>query len=210
MVFKTKKKTSKKATKTKQQIKNIAKQVIQSEAESKYFDAGAPLRNMTSTGECLQLTGVSQAAGASGPTVRIGEKIKATSVLIRCVIAASPTAGQYDLCRIMVVASKEDTGTVPSISNIVSNGYGGYAVSPLNPVNSKRFTVLRDKIFTMQNGINNQKYIRFYIPYKRIVTFADANTTPRANHLYIVLASTNGTSNYPTCFVNSRFRFIDL
>lgn len=179
-------------------------------AEKQYFDNNTALatRSPTPSGTIDLISGIPQGDDDGN---RQGNSIKLNSMFVTIQGGMSASATQT-FVRILLVLDKFNTGSAPSVGNIVglSLTSGWSVIAPLNVDFTQRYRVLMDKrIALSQNGRQNfimKKYLKF--KNRHVHYTGPLATDTYNNNIYMVLLS-NETTNTPTIFYNCRVGYYD-
>lgn len=193
---------------------------LNNEAEVKYHDINCSVAPVQTTGDLVLLNGMGQ--GASQASVRIGARVKATSLQMRLWLQGpQSTVVDNEIIRIIVFWDNDAKGVAPDIVNdpltgpALLNSANGLGVEFLNPTQleqRERFKILYDKthVLTPQmplevtpaTGITNEiipafKSINKYIKLNRTVQYGDTTNgiaSINNNSLWILYISSTGTA----------------
>lgn len=147
---------------------------------------------------------------------RIGDKIDPFFVSIKGTFYSNSTAPET--IRLMLIKCKKGNGFVPSIGN-TSTGLviqsQGTSLAPWNPLfysNKTEFTVLYDRMFTIQGTGTSMKQFHWKIN-KKIsgpIEFVAETTTAEGGQLYLLaISSTPSGSTPPSGIYSSRVYYKD-
>lgn len=174
-------------------------------AEKKYFDLNATT-NVDFNGVLVHLTPIPEGSGAGQ---RNGIKIAARSLYIRTNVLNS-SAISSGFMRIIIFFDKFNTGTAPTISDLVSTAGSTHAtVTPTSYKARTRYEILYDKVLTSSGSSHAANARKIYIKLFRKINYtASLGSDEYSNQLYMVaLSNTNG--NNPQLIYSSRFGYMD-
>lgn len=182
------------------QTANYVKDMIN--VEKKFVDT-ATSTSISTTGQVVHLSDVAQGAGQSA---RDGNSIKVTylGLNIGLTINASATAS---LVRILVVRDNQQVGdTSPTMANVLA---AEDTTAFLNGSTLGRFSILYDKVFTLNStGVAN-RMVHIKLPMKHHVRYnGTASTDIQKGGLYYMAVS-NEATNTVAHYMNARLRYID-
>jgi hypothetical protein len=145
---------------------------------------------------------------------RVGEQIRLLSCEGKLQIHmanSEVTLDDRSFVRMVLVLDKQANNTaVTNMSDVIENDAG--TTSPYDPINysnRKRFKILKDFYFSMDNAKNHSKAIQFKYRFKsppQITYKASAAAVPNKNALYLMAVSSN-TTNPPSVVGTVRVAF---
>lgn len=192
------------------EVKKIVKKELVKAAEPKDHYTSAGPSNVDFDGSMWTLSDPAQ-----GDTVqtRDGDRIRATHVDIRGLVAAA-SGGSYSTMRLIMFKWKEDTAeNVPLPNDILQNTYLGASSAPFAPLTvgeeARKYTVLMDRTFQPNN---DGGYSRFFHVNKKLnipMYFNDTATTG-SNQVHLLAISSDGITAYPQIQFVCDFRYVDL
>jgi len=156
------------------------------------------LINVTSTatvgssGSIALLTGLAQGLGDND---RVGNKLLLQSIYFNLIASQNPIATTTFL-RVILFVDKECDGAAPAVADVI--GPTPSVVNPINEDLSKRFVILKNKVFNMNlNGTMTGKLKVFQkLPFH---TFYDGATSGlsdlKENQLFLLLISDQATNS---------------
>lgn len=138
---------------------------------------------------------------------RNGNVVEAKSLYGRMNVNSSATA-TFNTLRAMVIVDNDNQGTAPVGTDIFEGASYNY-LSPLNHANSKRFTVLWDKVYVVEKANKAAVNTKLYRKLNHSVRYGGtAGFTPREGNMYLVLLS-DSPVNTPYVDFDFRLRFTD-
>jgi len=152
------------------------KKAIQNEAEKKFVDFSAATANLVNTQ--VQVTAIP--AGTSD-NQRVGDRVRILGFRIRFNYAINQTNNPLDVFRLIVYQWHSDNLFPPTLDGTVGSGIfqntaTGMAglIQPYNHDNGKNFTIVYDKMFTLNPNGNEQvtKNFRIGLSKRRVKRFA--------------------------------------
>ena len=189
--------------------------------EKKHYDCVPAITAVTTTPTFLNTTAMGQ---GTTDTSRIGNSVLSKSIQLRGYFAFNSAGATQQHIRCLLIRDSENTDSgTPTIGEILENVGGGWEqkfTSPLNMKNSRRFRVLKDKVFTVDQ-YHAFKDIKIYYKFPILKdkqgrkikgihsTYGGAAPTDTcAGSIYWIFFSDQAT-NAPTHGVMTRYRFID-
>lgn len=170
--------------------------------EVKFFDVNQVNQSIGTTGAVYSL---SQIPGGDAYNQRDGNSCRLKSQLFRLSAVLNSSADQT-FVRFILFKDNEARNASPAAADLLETG-NDY-LSPLNHVNGKRFTVIRDKVLNLRKDMNSA-VSKEYIKCSHHLKFSSATSTDvREGAMYVLLISDQVT-NTPTVDFNNRLRFID-
>lgn len=182
-------------------IKTVKKMIPR--PERKNVDVTRAATIITSTATITNIappTGLGQ-AGEGGI---VGDQCTSKSILLRLGITPNATAGM-NYYRALIVLDHQPNGAAPVASEIlqVANNY----LAPMNDSQSKRFKVIFDKTYTVDQDANGSQVDKVF---RRLRHRSEALSTSHfiTNGVYLLEIS-NEATNGPTVQWYSRWRYTD-
>lgn len=142
-------------------------------------------------------------------TSRDGNSIKVTSWLFRCTMDINGTNNAR--VRIVAFTDTSSNGTVPLISDVFQSTLGNLIIAPMNRVNGKRFKVLFDKNYILDND-DPKKTCDVFKKMQHHIHYLDATAATSSlgqGPIYVAFISDQPLANAPTVSSTSRMRFLD-
>lgn len=174
--------------------------------EYKFLDNNA---NTTITNTGTILSSQSLIAQGDDATSRDGNSIKVTSWLFRATMDINGTNNAR--VRIVAFIDASSNGVVPLISDVFQSTLGNLIISPMNRVNGKRFKVLFDRSFILDND-DPKKTCEVFKKMQHHIHYLDATASTSSlgqGPIYIALISDQPLANAPSFSMTSRMRFLD-
>mgnify|MGYP000011215041 FL=1 len=157
--------------------------------EKKYSDvtSGASPILVNYSGAIVQLTNIAQGDAINQ---RGGNSILMKSLMVRGYVEHN-TGIPHSIVRVMLVLDTMNTGTAPTVANILSSTGGVWAPSSLPNVTDKtRFKILSDKTFDLNNGANTIKSFKTYVKLNKHAKYTGSlGTDEFKNQLYMLYVS---------------------
>lgn len=172
-----------------------AKKVFAKNVEHMKYDQEGSI-NASTTGSITHLTPIPT-------TARAGEQIKCFSMFMRYTVTL---ADATNIVRVVLFSDKESNGSVPSVANILAPTVG--VLSPMNADNRQRFKVHHDSTYALGSG-HEVVATKVYKRYGRVMSTTLGATTPRANHLYLLVIDDSNAASHPTVEYFSRLSYSD-
>lgn len=197
---------------------------------NEWFSIGT-LSNTIATGGILNPSGTLGIATGSGPSERIGRRIRIKSLHLKCQLIFDGEAGTYAACpvseelRMMVLVDNQvnGVGLVPNDMEWLNNT--GQNISKFRDVyNGARFTVLHDKVYTLRSTSSGTGTAHYRYPTNRLlnlnfsfgsgmmVTY-DSNVSSDGKiasiidrNIYVLFCNRQG---HGRVLANTRLRFVD-
>lgn len=181
--------------------------------ELKYID----VNNYTTYAPAGNLNLLNGLAPGTGPSQRIGRKVKFLSMLFRGAISSGATGANVfrGMVRTLIVFDKQTNATAPTVNDILETAD---ATSPMDMNNRDRFVVLYNKLHAIdQAGGHQSAYVEFYkkISLSTIFNAGVAGTVAdiTTGSIYLVVLGANGEAAVPTnnpgLYFYSRLRYDD-
>lgn len=197
---------------TSKTVANLTKQVrlLKQSDELKWWDqAQASTTPIPVAGEVLSCLNSGIQEG-NGDNERIDRKICMKSVQFRGKITWDATNPAAFYIRMLLVLDRQANGTEPNPSDILED-------ADINGMpemgNSARFKILKDQLFTAQNGdgIENDP-VHWYVPFKEPIVAEYKNNAGAigdisSNALHLLVFSSGVNGNYPSFSGRTRVRF---
>lgn len=184
------------------QIRKVAKSVINSQSELKYFDtAAAAAPDHAGYLQCLSLI-----PAGSSDTSRDGDQAYMTSMNIRGSVMLADTTNYLRV--ILFVWKAESTPINDDILSATFKGSTNYVLSPYHHDGRTNFTVLSDRTYSLHS---DKTQINFNITKKlnKKILFNGGGTTAK-NHIWMMTLSDSAAASHPSISVVSRVRFRDF
>lgn len=144
---------------------------------------------------------------------RSGNSILAKYLYIRAVVYRdSANTVQQNFCRYLIVKDLQNTGTAPTLNDLLENVVSGAGVySPLSKDHSPRYQVLVDNLFCLLKNQSDAKVIKHFIPINDHIKFTgSASTDVYTNNIYLLCyGDIASISNPPIITGNARLAFYD-
>lgn len=158
------------------------------------------------TAGVLHLTAIAQ---GDTDASRDGNSVLLKYGTIRGTLVHNSAGDAQQFCRLLVFQDKQQVSdTAPTLSPLLEGTYP--YIAPLNNENLGRFTVLYDRMFTLDA---EHQALTFKINLNLVgkhVRFNGANTTDvQKNGLYFGFIGSQATSNYPTITYYTRIGYHD-
>jgi hypothetical protein len=179
--------------------------------ENKKFDVAAVGQAVDWAG--TQLARLSTVQGGDDVNNRNGNSILAKKLLFRFT-ARNNTTADSTMMRCIIFYDTQNNGTDPTASLVLESGQLSTVNSvnaPLNVDSAGRFTVLRDKVFSMNSQLDGAaltKHFEYWIPLNFHIKFTNVTTGGWTNQLYVLFLSDQQT-NTPAVDYSSRLMFYD-
>ena len=173
-------------------------------AERKYVDANSEVTAQTTSPTYVLLNGTNQGDDNIGE--RVGRSIKMTSVYARAQLTFN-AAATNTFFRCMIVKDRQSNGSTPTITEILQSSAIN---SPRNIDEGKRFTVLKDVVYTL----SDQQPIKFFKWFTKLSDHVEYSGTTAAtsdintNAMWMIIFSTEAT-NGPKWDYHVRTRYLD-
>lgn len=172
--------------------------------EKKYYNVAPGSAVITSTPTITELFDPNL---GTGDTDLIGSKCVIRSLFIRLTIVPNASAGMNFL-RFIVFQDRQANGVAPTSAFILDTTVNNKWLAPLRIDYSKRFKVIFDKLYTVDNDANGSQVDKIYR--KLYIRYADAyGGNPATNGLYLLMVSDQAT-NGPSVDYVSRVRYTDM
>lgn len=206
-----------------QKIRSLERKVTKliKDPETKYFDVSqnpTPTTSQTLAYNNNSTHQLDQIPQGTAQAQRVGDKVKPYFVTIRGTVAQVAAHTNEDTVRILLIKCKKGNGFVPNIASastgkvLATQGSVNACWSPIQYENKTEFTILYDKVFTLDGGNTANKSKTFVINKKIMgdVEFVPGTTTPEGGSLYLMGISSTGTgANPPYWFFTSRLYYKD-
>lgn len=201
------KRTSRRGKTFRKTVAKIARRVVKSQSEHKYFDFSSAT-GFDYGGSVLDISAVTQ--GGSTDVTRSGDELRATSLLVNMLITV---ADATNLCRIICFKWKQDSGlATPGVGDILNTI--GSTSAPLSPyVHDQRgnFTVMYDKTWNLVLNTSRESVVRkvkIKMGKKGKINFNGGGTTGRGK-FYLLFISDSAAVPNPSFRLITRLNFID-
>lgn len=176
--------------------------------EFKYADVSAGT-SITPVGSFILMNGIVQGTSA---VARIGQRIIIRSIYVT-ILLYGQTIQPYSMLRFLIVQDKQPNGAVFTLGSLFEVPTAGVStLSPLNYDNMRRYKILWDRHFVLNNTEVQEKYIKIYkkvfIPVEYNINNAGTVADINKNSLYLLLLNTDNI-NVPSCTYYSRIRYVD-
>lgn len=192
--------------------KKIAYKALRaSKTEMKHIDAAQGLTLGKSTGDVINLNGIS---GGANSDQRTANKVKYMSYYIRLRAENSANVGATTaVCRMMIVMDRQQVkATAPTIADVLGAGFG--IEDPLNITNLGRYKVYMDKTFFIglpATGVDI-KLVKRWVPIRKTIQWSDANgANIIKNGLYLMVyfEAQALAADFPNWSYHSRITYSD-
>lgn len=177
-------------------------------SEKNYFDTSQTGQAQSFSGTIYPLSQIPQGDDVGN---RAGNSVLARSLYIKADISGNTgTVSGSTILRMMIVSDTENTGSTPTVSDILqTTGTALVVDSPLNVDHIARYNVLLDKTFALNNSgqirLQYKKYIKLY---KHLKYTGPNGTDVYKNNLYMLVCS-DVNANDPSITFYSRLGFYD-
>lgn len=176
--------------------------------EEKYNDYNVTAQTISSTGVVHYMSGIAQGDSA---TSRDGDSIRGKSILHRCEYVS--VAGTSAVVRCLMFVDLNNQGALPAVTDVLQTAS---RLSPLNTVNSKRFVVLSDELFDLNQNVATSGIFRSTKMFKKIdfhIKYRDTSSSVTgcaANGIFCLYISNIGAgATTPSVTFANRIRYID-
>lgn len=169
-----------------------------------YSNLSATMYNDGST--AVNMAGVAQ---GDGDGARTGNSVLAKSLQIKGVATRSTSGDAVQTCRIVVVMDRQNVAdeSNPGYTSVFT---AALPTALLNATTVGRYTILADRIFTLDTVKNLSKPVNIYIPLNTHIRYnGTAATDVQRNSLWMFCISSQATSNQPVFTYNGRFSYHD-
>lgn len=198
--------------KDKQQDKKINMLMTLAKQEVKYRDEYQ--QGTTSTTAYINSLVAGIATGTTNLD-RIGNNISVTNVYVRGVLA-NVLGDLYNRMRVIMFIDQEAIGapTAAGVTGVLDGAAGGYIPdAPIHENNKKRYRILYDRYFLIDNKTTTQNTNVPFVIKKKFkkplnITYNQGATTVLKNELYIMIVSDSAILD-PSYDYTSRVSFID-
>lgn len=204
--------TAKKASKALYLVSKMAKSL---NVEKKYYDTviQANISGGISTANSTQLNSITIGTDEYD---RVGGQVKAVTSYLKSLLYFNAAGSASQTVRMLLIVDKEGgTSLSPAtfLEAVSSNSQA--CVSPMKWDDAMRFSVLKDKTYTLSADrplIIVKWFIDLAKRYRKAqgmhIRYASGSTTPNTNAYYVCLI-TDQTSNTPISEVYHRLRYVD-
>lgn len=179
--------------------------------EEKYFDTTASVNPLKSTPTIQALNLISQ--GLTDST-RIGNSIKAQSLMCRFHFSGNFAAQPVNVCRYMLVVDKAVNAATPvaapTLSLILEQSSN--LLSPINKDQGDRFVILKDKIFTLNLPGTGGGHAVLHKEFKKLdfhIRYVAPNSTDLGPNAIYLIFWTDQTVQAPTITYYTRLKYTD-
>lgn len=133
-------------------------------SEKKHVDVTRANAVVTSAGSMTLLNGLTQ--GTTDVT-RVGDDVKFTSSFLRMGIQHNSAVTSGEFLRFILFRDNQSNGAAPSGNDLLVTSSDPF--SPLNLDYSRRFKILKDKIYcTSDSGSNEAQYLKFFLDFSKV------------------------------------------
>lgn len=171
------------------------------------YDINAQTSTLYSDGStCVHLTAIAQ---GDGDAARTGNSIFVKNVSVKGVVSRSTAGDVVQSCAFALVQDQQGTadGTAISWSNVFESA-NPHAF--INSDTAGRFKVLRRIHFELDTVKTLSKYVELTVPLEHHVRYnGTASTDVYKGQIYLIMISSQATSNQPTYLYNSRTSYHD-
>lgn len=187
------------------EVKGIARSVIKSMAEKKYWTINA-LNTIDFNGTVTRLTAVPQ---GDTDLARDGDQLQLTSWQLRFAFVVGDA---YNIMRIIIfrwdMDDSEDTPTAPEILFNVGSTNSPLSSFNQDSIRQKQMRILYDKLVTIDT-YNPIKVFKIKKRNSSKISFS-GGTTNGTGHLYMLVVSDSGAVTHPAIAYDFKCNFIDL
>lgn len=193
--------------------RRVAKRVVNSAAEHKFFDSLQAAVALTTAGAVVSLSNIpSQEGAVDQGSSRDGDVVKATSLAMDFTLTSGGATTELD--RIIVGIDKQSNGALPAVTDVLE---AASPISHYNLANRKRFKILFDRTMTLdvkaagatQPNFRHWK-IKRSLKGRKLVWSGDATDEATTNNLFILQLTDDVTNGAAVLDVNTRLRYIDM
>lgn len=171
-------------------------------SEKKSFDSALPNpQSSTAT-----ITGLSNIAQGDDYNAREGRSILVKSLEYEGTIRMNSSATDT-LYRLVLFIDHDNTGTAPTAAQVGITGVNGMRSS--NPVNMKRFTILRDRLIRVTSGANVTFPCNGFHKLSHHVKYDGTAATDAVQGSVWTLTVSDQATNTPAISVSTRLRYYD-
>lgn len=193
----------KRAKKSKMTPSKVRK-IVQRMSENNYRDEVIST-TVDSAGTITHLTPIVQGDTSNN---RIGQEINSQHVSWNITFTG---ADSTNVVRMIIFGAKYMAGLNPTVANVLETANNPHSF--LLDVNKHQYFVLYDKMVSLSTiGENQIQSLRGFVKipqkYKKVM-FNEGATTPRTNHLFLLLQSDSGAVAHPGVVGILRYRFQD-
>lgn len=167
--------------------------------------------NPTTTGGIISLTNVIQ---GDSSIFRDGNQIKMTSFNMKYRLTHNASGNAYQTVRMILFLDRQNNNpgsTDPSVSGTIHSILDNATIpSQMKLSNAKRYKVLLDKTYNLQDGQRESITGKYFKKFKGIkIRYESGTTNPaRENNLWLLTLS-NVATNTPAVQLTTRVRFVD-
>lgn len=173
------------------------------DVEYKNLDTRTTLTAVTTAGGVVLLNDIDQGNDSNN---REGRQVKAKQVYIKGYCVGSTNTND-NMMRVMLVLDCDNQGSNPAVSDILTVPGTYHVYSHKNTVNRKRFVILWDRTYELENGRSEQWEIYKKVSYK--LDYSSATGTDTTNNALFLVYISNDSTNTPEIAYNSRLTYID-
>ncbi len=206
----TKRKTRAVQTVSRQLVRTMIRDTVNSKAEHKYYTFSAvAAAAATNTGTVYNLT--RDLVQGDNIEQRSGNKVSPLEAQLRFSINL-PVAALAGVLRAIWVADTQNTGTLPTVAEILDSASVTSFMS-LTSVSNSRFQVLHDACYSMVAGGSNQHLTPIWTHRKKTSIFYNGTTavnTANGRNSQFLLLITDLAANAPQCTVDYALHYTDM
>lgn len=173
--------------------------------EFKHIDTVPVTITPVQAGTVYAMHGCAESTSSQG---RNGLSIRTKSVFVRYTITENASATATTV-RVMLVKDQRPAGTTPAVTDILETGNRWIAL--MNNINTTRFTVLSNKLYSFSSSGTQQIHGEIYKKLNFITKYngsTAADTDIDSNALYLIVVGSEAT-NTPSMTYTARVRYID-
>lgn len=137
---------------------------------------------------------------------RDGNSVKAKSIQIKGYVQPDPDSTLTHI-RFLMITDKDGQGSDPTASELLQDQTNLFSFT--NPDTTKRFVVMRDMTITLESGVRIERKINIFKNLYTHLKWPVAGSSAENNHIYILMATDDESSNLPTYNLQWKFRFYD-
>lgn len=194
----------------KKSVRKIAKDVLNTNLETKHTDRSQAMTTYGNAGSIFQLTSI---AGGSGEDQRVGEKIRVKSVMVRAYAVPEAAGDPQQVMRMIIfrdnMVSVPGAVTLPTLAALLeSTANERVVISNKNIDLHRRFTILKNCVFPLAIG-QNPRMQTCYLKKDLPVWYYGAGATDIGKgQLYLAVCS-NKAVLFPSLAFTSRLTYQD-
>lgn len=177
-------------------------------SEKKYTDKSLSIQPIAWTGQVDLLSSIAQ---GNDDNQRQGNSVLARSLYLQ-MDARINTVNDSNVLRVLVVVDTENTGTAPTVSDVLQTsmvGTSNVINAPINNDHLPRYNILLDKKLVLSKNGNERICFKRYIKLYKHIKYTGANATDTyKNNIYMVMVSDVGIDD-PFFSYYSRLGFMD-